>query len=62
MGTYGVDPRSKTAWAVLNYNADFAVADGIERVPTPPVVEKIKIVITAVVTTIIKALGRLLSR
>lgn len=29
LGTYGVDPRSKTAWAVLNYNADFAVANGL---------------------------------
>ncbi len=26
LGTYGVDPGSKTAWAVLDYNADFAVA------------------------------------
>lgn len=26
LGTYGVDPDSMTAWAVLNYNADFAVA------------------------------------
>lgn len=29
LGTYGIDPKTKTAWAVLNYNADFAVA--IER-------------------------------
>jgi hypothetical protein len=27
LGTYGVDPSTKTVWAVLNYNADFAVAD-----------------------------------
>jgi hypothetical protein len=33
LGTYGVDPSSKTAWAVLNYDADFAVAGGIEVVP-----------------------------
>ena len=26
LGTYGVDPGTKTAWAVLDYNADFAVA------------------------------------
>jgi hypothetical protein len=26
LGTYGVDPDGMTAWAVLNYNADFAVA------------------------------------
>ena len=25
-GTYGVDPSTKTAWAVVNYNSDFAVA------------------------------------
>ncbi len=30
LGTYGVDPATRTAWAVLNYNADFAVADDIE--------------------------------
>jgi hypothetical protein len=33
LGTYGVDPKTKTAWAVLNYNADFAVAMDIEAVP-----------------------------
>jgi len=27
LGTYGVDPRTHTAWAVLNYSADFAVAE-----------------------------------
>ncbi|HEX2770495.1 MAG TPA: hypothetical protein VHN12_14550, partial [Geobacteraceae bacterium] len=27
LGTYGVDLRTKTAWAVINYNAKFAVAD-----------------------------------
>ncbi len=40
LGTYGVDPGTKTAWAVLNYNADFAVANAIEKVPgadKPPV-------------------------
>ncbi len=26
LGTYGFDPSTNTAWAVLNYNADFAVA------------------------------------
>jgi hypothetical protein len=26
LGTYGIDLDSNTAWAVLNYNADFAVA------------------------------------
>ncbi len=25
LGTYGVDPTTHTAWAVLNYNGDFAV-------------------------------------
>jgi hypothetical protein len=30
LGSYGVDPCSKTVWAVLNYNADFAAANGIE--------------------------------
>jgi hypothetical protein len=25
LGTYGIDPATHTAWAVLNYNADFAV-------------------------------------
>ncbi|NLA74441.1 MAG: metallophosphoesterase [Deltaproteobacteria bacterium] len=29
LGTYGIDPKTKTAWAVLNYNADFAVAGGL---------------------------------
>jgi hypothetical protein len=28
--TYGIDPLSKTAWAVVNFNASFAVAKGIE--------------------------------
>jgi hypothetical protein len=31
LGTYGVDPDTKTAWAVLNYNADFAVTDKIDK-------------------------------
>jgi hypothetical protein len=26
LGTYGLDLRTHTAWAVINYNADFAVA------------------------------------
>jgi hypothetical protein len=26
LGTYGVDPRTHTAWAVVNYNGDFAVS------------------------------------
>lgn len=26
LGTYGVDTRTKTAWAVINYDGDFAVA------------------------------------
>ena len=30
IGTYGYDLQSKTAWAVLNYNADFAVAENID--------------------------------
>lgn len=29
LGTYGVDPYTRTAWAVLNYDGDFAVAKGI---------------------------------
>lgn len=29
LGTYGVDPRSKTAWAVVNHEGEFAVARGI---------------------------------
>ena len=33
LGTYGVDPRAHTAWAVINYNGDFAVARDIEPVP-----------------------------
>ncbi len=33
LGTYGVDQRTKTAWAVVNYNADFAVANSIEPAP-----------------------------
>ena len=26
LGTWGVDPDTKTAWAVIDYNADFAIA------------------------------------
>lgn len=33
LGTYGIDPKSKTAWAVLNYNGDFAVVRDIVPVP-----------------------------
>jgi hypothetical protein len=31
LGTYGVDPRTHTAWAVINHNSDFAVAQFIEK-------------------------------
>jgi hypothetical protein len=27
LGTYGVDPHTHIAWAVLNYDGNFAVAD-----------------------------------
>jgi hypothetical protein len=33
LGTYGVDPSSKTAWAVVNHAGDFAVSNDIELVP-----------------------------
>jgi hypothetical protein len=33
LGTYGVDPRTKTAWAVVNYEGDFAVRRGLELAP-----------------------------
>ena len=33
VGTYGVDASTKTAWAVINYNGDFAVATGKEPPP-----------------------------
>jgi len=33
LGTYGVDPRTKTAWTIVNYNGNFAVARDIEKVP-----------------------------
>jgi len=26
LGTYGVDPHTKTVWAIINYNGDFAAA------------------------------------
>jgi hypothetical protein len=26
LGIYGIDPGTHTAWAVINYNSDFAVA------------------------------------
>lgn len=32
LGTYGIDYTTRTAWAVLNYNADFVVMDGVEQV------------------------------
>jgi hypothetical protein len=25
LGTYGIDPKTNTAWAVIDYNGDFAV-------------------------------------
>jgi hypothetical protein len=31
LGTYGVDPATKTAWAVINHNSDFAVASFEQR-------------------------------
>jgi len=33
LGTYGVDPNTHTAWAVINYNGDFAVAANIAPMP-----------------------------
>ena len=33
VGTYGADPSTKTAWAVLNYNGEFAVVTNIEPAP-----------------------------
>jgi hypothetical protein len=33
LGTYGVDPSTKTAWAVLDHEGDFVVARDIEAVP-----------------------------
>jgi hypothetical protein len=30
LGTYGVDPVTKTAWAVIDYDSSFAVATGIQ--------------------------------
>jgi hypothetical protein len=33
LGTYGVDVSTRTAWAVINFNGDFAVATGIEPAP-----------------------------
>jgi Calcineurin-like phosphoesterase len=32
LGTYGVDPDTDTAWAVINYNASFAVDRGLDLV------------------------------
>jgi len=34
LGTYGVDPGTQTAWAVLDYNADFAAVNNIEQTTT----------------------------
>ena len=42
LGTYGIDPKTKTAWAVLNYNADFAVAKDIRPAPHTQYHRKIK--------------------
>jgi hypothetical protein len=33
LGTYGVDPSTMTAWAVLNHDGEFVVARDIEEVP-----------------------------
>ena len=33
LGTYGVDASTETAWAVINYNAEFAVAARIDPAP-----------------------------
>jgi hypothetical protein len=30
LGAYGFDPSTHTAWAVINYNGDFAVARDIK--------------------------------
>ncbi len=30
LGTYGVDPATKTAWAIIDYNADFVVLENME--------------------------------
>jgi hypothetical protein len=38
LGSYGVDPATKTAWAVLNYNGDFAVGINVSRQFMPFVV------------------------
>jgi hypothetical protein len=35
LGTYGIDPFTKTAWAVINYNADFAIAKNIKPAHKP---------------------------
>jgi hypothetical protein len=33
LGTYGVDPSTKTVWAVVNHAGDFAAVNDIESVP-----------------------------
>lgn len=37
LGTYGIDPVTNTAWAVINHNSDFAVA-AMAPANTPPTV------------------------
>jgi hypothetical protein len=32
LGTYGIDRKTKTAWAVINYDGDFAVAKHVGKV------------------------------
>jgi hypothetical protein len=33
LGTYGIDPTAKTAWAVIDHPGEFAVTSGIELPP-----------------------------
>ncbi len=33
LGDWGVDPKTKSAWAVLDYNADFAIARFDKKIP-----------------------------
>jgi hypothetical protein len=33
LGTYGFDPSTRSAWAVVNYNANFAMVNDIVTVP-----------------------------
>jgi hypothetical protein len=39
LGTYGLDPATHTAWAILNYNGDFAVGS-TAKLYLPVVVKK----------------------